>query len=262
MAPVFWGPLSIRGMIRSVLRTIARALPFAAAGILAAGCGSSDNASVTSTTAASTAISKAQAIAYAQEVNLVAADIPGATARSQEHESAEARPAGVEFAQCAGGVSPRLRVANIDSAKFRIGKKTEPTQVKSSVEVMPTAALAAHNYRALGSARGRACIAHLVPHILEGASTGRALFGPATTSLLPNLLATGKASFGVRVSTTLIAIVRGKQVRLPIYLDVFDLLAGPAEVSMSASGIAHPPPKATERRLLSLLYTRAETHKL
>jgi hypothetical protein len=66
----------------------------------------------------------------------------------------------------------------------------------------------------------------------------------------------------VRVTTTLIAIVRGKQVRIPIYRDVFDLLAGPAEVNMSAIGIGHPPPKATERRLLSLLYTRAETHKL
>jgi hypothetical protein len=66
----------------------------------------------------------------------------------------------------------------------------------------------------------------------------------------------------VRVSTTLIAIVRGKQVRLPIYLDFFDLLAGPAEVNMSARSVAHPPPKAIERRLLSLLYARAETHKL
>jgi hypothetical protein len=75
-------------------------------------------------------------------------------------------------------------------------------------------------------------------------------------------LATGKESFGVRVTTTLITVVRGKQVRLPIYLDVFDLLAGPAEVDMSASGTAHPPQKAIERRLLSLLYTRAETHKL
>lgn len=249
-------------MIRASRRAIVAAIPFAAAAVLAGGCGSSHNASVTSTSAAGTAISKAQAIAYAQEVNLVAADIPGATVRSQEHESGEARTAGVEFARCAGGVSPRLRVANIDSARFRIGKKTRSTQVKSSVEVMPTAALAAQNYSALGSARGRACLAHLLAHVLDGASTGRARFGPATTSLLPNLLATGKESFGLRVTTTVIAIVRGKQVSLPVYRDVFDLLAGPAEVNMSATGIAHPPPKATERRLLSLLYTRAETHKL
>lgn len=249
-------------MILPVPRTIARAIPFAAAGLLAAGCGGSHHAAVTSTTAAGTGISRAQATAYAQEVNLVAADIPGATVRSQEHESGEAKPAGVEFARCTGGVSPRLRVTNINSARFRIGKKTAATQVKSSVEVMPTAALAAQNYTALGSARGRACIAHVLAHVLEGASTGRARFGPTTTSILPNLLATGKESFGVRVTTTLIGIVRGKQVRLPIYRDVFDLLAGPAEVNMSTTGFGHPPPKATERRLLSLLYTRAETHKL
>jgi hypothetical protein len=252
----------VRGMIRSVLRTIARTIPFAAAGILAAGCGSSHSTAVTGATAASTTISKAQATAYAQEVNLVAADIPGAKVRSQEHESGEPKPAGIEFDMCAGGVSPRLRVANIDSATFRIGKKTDSMQLKSSVEMMPTAALAAHNYTALSSSRGRACLAHLLPPVIERSSTARARFGPAAVSVLPKLLATGKESFGVRVTTTVIATVRGKQVRLPIYLDVFDLLAGPAEVNMSASGIAHPPPKAIERRLLSLLYTRAETHKL
>jgi hypothetical protein len=249
-------------MILTVPRTLARAIPFAAAGLLAGGCGSSHHATVTSTAAAGTAISKAQATAYAQEVNLVVADIPGAAVRSQEHESGEAKRAGVEFARCAGGVSPQRRVANIDSARFRIGKKTALVQVKSSIEVMPTAALTAQNYSALRSARGRACIAHLLPHVLEGASTSRVRFGPTTTSLLPNLLATGKESFGVRLTTTLIAIVRGKQVRLPVYRDVFDLLAGPAEVNMSATGFGNQPPKATERRLLSLLYTRAETHKL
>jgi hypothetical protein len=249
-------------MILPVPRTLARAIPFAAAGLLAGGCGGSRHATVTGTTAAGAAISKAQATAYAQEVNLVVADIPGATVRSREHESGEAKPAGVEFARCTGGVSPRRRVANIDSARFRIGKKTAATQVKSSVEVMPTAALAAQNYSALRSARGRACIAHLLGHALEGASTSRVRFGPATASLLPNLLATGKESFGVRVTTTPTAIVRGKQVRLTVYRDVFDLLAGPVEVNMSATGFGHPPPKATERRLLSLLYTRAETHKL
>jgi hypothetical protein len=244
----------------AVPRAIARAIAFAAAGLLAVGCGSSHHAALTGTTAAG--ISKAQATAYAHEVNLVAGDIPGATVRSQEHEVGEAKPAGVELARCTGGVSPRRRVTNVDSSRFRIGKKTAATQVKSSVEVMPTAALAAQNYGALGSARGRACIAHLLTHVLEGASTSRVRFGPASTSLLPNLLATGKETFGVRVTTTLTAIVSGKQVRLPVYSDVFDLLAGPAEVNMSATGFGHPPPKATERRLLSLLYTRAETHKL
>jgi hypothetical protein len=246
-----------------VLRAVARAIPFAAAGILGAGCGSSHHATVTNTTAASTAISRAQATAYAHQVNLVAADIPGATVRSQERESGEARPAGVEFAKCVGGISPRLRVANIDSARFRIGKAADSSQLKSSVEVMPTAALAAHNYTALSSSRGRACIAHLLPSIVARSSTARARFGPAATvSVLPNVLAAGKESFGVRVSTTVNAIVRGKPVRLRIYLDVFNLLAGPAEVNMSATGISDPPPKATERRLLSLLYNRAETNKL
>jgi hypothetical protein len=249
-------------MILSMSRTIAVALPFAAAGILGAGCGSGHNTTPTTSAGARPAISKSRAQAYAHEVNLAAADIPGATVLSLEHETGEPPAADVELARCTGGVSPRLRVANIASAKFRIGRKAEAVRVKSSVEVMPTAALAAQNYGALASARGRACIEHVLPQTLEGSSTGPARVGPATISRLPNLLAPGTESFGVRVSTTFTGIVRGRQIRLRVYLDVFDLLAGPAEVGLSLGGIVHPPPRAAEQRLLSLLYTRAETHKL
>jgi hypothetical protein len=135
-------------------------------------------------------------------------------------------------------------------------------RVKSSVEVMPTAALAAQNYAAIRSARGHACLARQLTQILQKTATGPASFEHATVTSLPNLLSTGQESFGVRVTMTLIATVRGKQIRLPLYLDLFDVLAGPAEVNMSAGASPHPAPTATERRLLSLLYSRAETHKL
>lgn len=247
-------------MILLVLRTIACLLPLAAA-VALGGCGGHSSA-VSGAPAAGTGVSKAQAQAYAHEVNLTAADIPEATILSQEHESGEPSAAGVEFARCAGGVGPSHRVANIDSADFRIGSKAEALRVKSSVEVMPTAALAAQNYTALTSGRGRECLKRLLPRTLEGASTGRARIGPATISPLPQLLAAGTASFGMRVNTTLTGLIRGKQVTLPLVLDVFDLLAGPAEVNFSVGSSLRPPPRALEQRLLSLLYTRAQTHKL
>jgi hypothetical protein len=245
----------------SVLRMIARLLPLAAA-VVIVGCGGGHNAAASHVTTPSSVISRAQAQAYAHEVNLAAADIPGATVLSLERETGEPPPADVEVASCSGGVSPRARVANIDSARFRIGREPEAVRVKSSVGAMPTAALAAQNYRALASARGDACIKHIFPQALEGSSNGPARVGPATISRLPNLLAPGTESFGVRVSTTLTATVRGKQVSLPVFSDIFHLLAGPAEVGLSVSGIVHPPPRAAEQRLLTLLYTRAQTHKL
>jgi hypothetical protein len=245
-----------------VLRTISRALPFAAAAILGAGCGSSHTATVSSTTAAGGSISKAQATAYAHEVNLAAADVPGAVVRATERESGAPSKAAVEFARCSGGVDPQRRVANIISPSFRLRAAGVSMGVKSSVEVMPTAALAADNYAAIRSARGHACLARQLTLALQKTATGPASFGHATVTSLRNPLSTGQESFGVRVTMTLIATVRGKQIRLPVYLDVFDVLAGPAEVNMTATASAHPTPTTTERPLLSLLYSRAQTHKL
>jgi hypothetical protein len=245
-----------------VLRTISRSLPFAAAAILGAGCGSSQTATVTGTTAASGSISNAQATAFAHEVNLAAADVPGAVVRTTERESAAPSQASVEFARCSGGVDPRRRLVNINSPSFRLRTAGISMRVKSSVEVMPTAALAAHNYAAIRSARGHACLARQLTQILQKTATGPASFEHATVTSLPNLLSTGQESFGVRVTMTLTATVRGKQIRLPVYLDEFDVLAGPAEVNMSASASRHPTPTTTERPLLSLLYSRAQTHKL
>jgi hypothetical protein len=245
-----------------VLRIISRALPFAAAGILGAGCGSSQTATITSTAAASGSISKAQATAYAHEVNLGAADVPGAVVRLTERESAAPSRASVEFARCSGGVNPQRRVANIDSPSFTLPTAGIPMRVKSSVEVLPTAALAADNYAAIRSARGRGCFVRQLTQILQKTTAGPARSVHATVTSLPNLLSTGQESFGVRVTATSIRTVLGKRVRLLAYLDVFDVLAGAAEVNMSASARRHPPPTATERRLLSLLYSRAEGHKL
>jgi hypothetical protein len=44
-----------------------------------------------------------------------------------------------------------------------------------------------------------------------------------------------------------------------VYLDELGFVAGPAEVSVTATGFSRPVTTATERRLLSLLYSRAQT---
>jgi hypothetical protein len=249
-------------------RIISSLVVLGASGVLAAGCGGSSGSSGSSGaasgggTSGSGAISKAQAIAYAHAVNLSAADVPGAIIGRAERESAAPSRESVEFAQCAGGVNPNRRVADTKSTTLKSGKGVTVTQVKSSVEVMPTAALAAANYAALRGGRGRGCLARLLPQALERTATSSAHFGPATVSVLENLLPAGQESFGVRVSTSISTIAGAKQVKLPVYFDMFALLAGPAEVQLSAFGISHPPSTATERRLLSVLYSRAQAHKL
>jgi hypothetical protein len=237
-----------------------------AAGALFAGCGGTSSASGTGTQSSGAAgagaeLSKAQATAYARMVNLDAIDVPGAVVRSQERESGAPSQEGVRFARCAGAVNPNRRIVNVKSPTY-VERGGEPTQLKSSVEVMPSATLAARNYAAVRTARGHACLVRVLPLVLGGATARSGGFGPATISFLPDLLPSGEESFGVRVTTSRTTILAGKQTRVPVYLDIFEILAGPAEVGLSATSLSQPPSSTTERRLLSLLYDRAQAHKL
>jgi hypothetical protein len=248
------------------MRSALSMLVCVAAGALFAGCGGSSSASGTGTQSSGSAgagaeVSKAQATAYARTVNLDAIDVPGAVVRSQERESDAPSQESVRFARCAGAVNPNRRIVNVKSPTF-IERGAEPTQLKSSVEVMPSAALAARNYAAVRTTRGHACLVRVLPLVLGGATARSGGFGPATISFLPDLLPSGEESFGVRVTTSRTTILAGKQASVPVYLDIFEILAGSAEVGLSATSLSQPPNSTTERRLLSLLYDRAQAHKL
>jgi hypothetical protein len=251
--------LAKQGICLGMVRVIRRAAPFAAV-ILGATAALAAGASAS---AATVPISKAQATSYARDVNLTAADFPGSIVGKPEHEGKAPSQASKEFARCAGAVDPGRRLVAIDSATLGIGKPGSFAQVKSSVEVMPTAALAAQDFAAVRSRRGRACLAHRLPQLVEGVATRGGRFGRTTVSIRPNLLGAGKQSFGVRVSTTFTtkSLTRGEQ-RIPMFIDEFDILAGPGEISMGALGLVHPVATTTERQLLSILYVRAQAHKL
>jgi hypothetical protein len=223
-------------------------LPLAAAAVLAMGDASP----------ASTPISKAQATSYAQQVNLLAADVPGAEVRPAEPERAKPSRAAVRFARCAGAVNPERRVADIPSPTFSLGAGRSLIEMQSRVEMLPSAALATRNFGAISSARGRACLKRLFPRALKVKSTRGVRLGRVAISFLPNLLAAGQKSFGARIAVTL---VNGSR-KATLYSDAFAILAGPAEVDLNAVGAFHPVSTAFERRLLSTLYARAVAHSL
>ncbi len=251
--------LAKQGIRLGMVRVIRKAAPFAAF-ILGATAALTLGASAS---AKAVLISKAQATSYARDVNLTAADFPGSKVNKPEHEGKPPSKADKEFARCAGAVDPGRRLVDVDSATLGIGKPGKPAEVKSSVEVMPTAALAAQDFAAVRSRRGRACLAHRLPQVVEGVATSGGRFGRTTVSVLPNLLGAGKQSFGVRVSTTFTTkSVTGQEERTPVFIDEFAILAGPGEINMGALGLVHPVATATERQLLSVLYVRAQAHKL
>jgi hypothetical protein len=229
-------------------------------GALAAGCGSSGGSSTSSgSLIAGTSITKARAVAYAQAVNLGAADLPGSSIIKAEGERKAPTTAGVEFERCAGGVNPERRIVDIHSPSFSVASAGEGGRVRSAVEVMPTAALAARNNAVARSARGRACLARSLPE----QSTGQLRHGPVSISSLPNLLPGAAGSFGLRLTTTVTGRnLRGGQIRTRVYMDVFGFVSGPAQISLTALGVSRPVPSATEQHLLPLLFSRAREHKL
>jgi hypothetical protein len=45
-----------------------------------------------------------------------------------------------------------------------------------------------------------------------------------------------------------------------VYLDALAFVSGPAQIQLTALSIKRSPASATERRLISLLYSRAQAH--
>jgi hypothetical protein len=190
--------------------------------------------------------------------------VPGAELVADEVESGSQSQKALEVARCAGAVAPDRRIADIRSSTLRVGTVVdEATRVKSSIEVQPSAVIAARNYAALASARDRRCIARDLPQLAEGAGTPHAHIGPTTVTVLPRLLPEGQKAFGFRIETTITGTsATGKQMREVLYIDDYGFVAGRAEVSLNDIRTSRPAPTALERHLLTVLYSRAKAHKL
>jgi len=224
------------------------------AAVLIAGCGSgSDVPSLKM----SGPITKAEATAYAHAVNLAVADVPEMTSTSLEEEK-QADASSVHEALCAGAANPHLKVIDVESPEFHLGESDE--FIASSVEVMPTASLAAKDLAAVRRTPTLACARNLFAQsfaqeaakelgLHQGAHVN---LGRITASLLPDSLPTA-VSFGVRHVVPILSPYRAR-----FYIDSYTAVVGPAEIVLSATGVNHPFPQATEQRLLSLLYNRAK----
>jgi len=151
--------------------------------------------------------------------------------------------------------------------------------MRSDVEVWPTAGAAARNASAEQSSRGRVCTEHLLERAAIGTMTGRARIRDVRFTLLPRPLSVSGVSdvHAARVSMTIITeaprgrhgtspvVLQAGNVRrahVPLVLETLGFVAGPAEVSLTATGVNGPPSAATERRLLALLYRRATAREL
>jgi len=224
-------------MIRPVRRIVATSLVFAA---LAAG----GETVALAASGASTPISKAEAVAFVQAVNLRVSDLPGA----------EKSPLGVAFTPN-HSVCARPRTANHPIAVQGTSLIAPHGIVLSAVQVMSTEAVAAAELSALASHRGRVCFAnHLAPTVTgEGEKTVAYVPIKVTSLRLTNMLGVGAIGFHV-LSRPPKTHVTG------VHTDGVIFRVGPAEILFLTFGGRQFPP-ATEGRLLSLLYSRAEANR-
>jgi hypothetical protein len=231
--------------------------------LIATGCGASNAASAGS----SEPITKAQAVAFARAVNLQASDLRGAKAFTQGN-SAEAI-SHVEGFSCGHKVSsPPLGGGASELTDNRYGF------VGSVVVLTPTEALAKAKLAALSSQRGRACLARTLGESetveAEKKVTSFAVkvtFVPVTKLLGPGAIALHVVAKLPVYGELAESVPRALKRKLPkpkatfINVDATFFRVGPAEILLLTFG-PRQFPLATEHRLLSLLHSRAEAHKL
>jgi len=262
-------------MMRDVRRIAATWLVLAAVGVTAA-CGNSKTASSAS---ASQSITRAHAVAYADAVNLRESDVAELVGARPEPERPIERAFRViaRGGECEGGVDSVGAIVGIRSPAFPHGTGLQKLGIpiregpiraaQSAVFVMPSRTIAAQNFAFAQTSRFRACLKHVYAsrHLLGGGpGEANGIHYPFTDVAISTLRSplTGVPSYELRVTAEVSNLVTGKSGQSPYQEDLLVFLLGPTEILLSATGVPHSFPETTEQRLLSLLYRRAEAHKL
>ena len=237
--------------------------------MLLLGCGSSTGAS---TGAKHVSITQAEAVAYARNVNLRAADAPGMTTRSVERE-VDAVAQEAELGRCIGIptrgrntvriVSPNLRRQTFGAISSVAAHLTGPANPAG------VAAEDARDLAAIGSNRGVACLER---HVQREYTYMNPDMSRVEVVSQPNPLSGTYGSVGSRFRITLAGAYVGKvKAGAPrayeptptvAYADVLLLRMGRASIELETIGVTKPFPRETERHLVSLLYSRARAHTL
>ncbi len=204
---------------------------------------------------ANTPITKTEALTFAQAVNLRASDLAGSKVFPSGESSEDSSPGDGLHCGRLGKLRSRpvAREASllVDNYEF----------VFSGVVVLPSEALAEAQLAALSSRGGRVCLAR---------ELGETLSGPGITSFaikvtvvaVAKILGPGAIGLHVLAEQQVESPPSGRRRKTFIHTDAVLFRVGPAEILFYTLGGERQFPAATEGRLLSLLHTRAETHRL
>jgi hypothetical protein len=203
--------------------------------------------------------SRAQARAFAGAVNLSGADVPGfkVIAEAHEHPNPAANRAKRELARCTGGLGRGRGTIELNSKSFERKIAVLDLHVSSQVSIAPTPADAARELGQLRSARVRGCLSRYLDLLFGASKLGHAFSGVSIAHGEPPAPGT-TGTYGWRITSNL--TVRG--IKVPFYFDILGFVYGPAQVTLTSSGLIRPFPAAAQQQLFSLLVRRAESHRI
>ena len=275
-------------VIRRALWISATWLALATTAMFAAGCGGNSRAD-----SASAQVTNAQAVAYANAVNLRAADVPGLQeGRRPAKRQTAAGPFGRGMDGCVSAAARAGLVIGISSPRF-VHLDSRPIQsvssgsllhpislpnqsVSSGVYFFNSEALALQYLAAPDSARFAACLETVASNqpktvTCEGSKVAQPESSDPHVSTLPASLplitvsprtsssaGSGVRTYGLQRTAHPACGRRGSE----NYEDFLSFVRGDAVITLTAFSEAHPFPAASERRLIALLYSRAEAHSV
>lgn len=215
-------------------------------------------------------LTQARVLAFAREVNLHEADLPGASRIGRAEETVEhERRLSAELAACSG-VPTRGNDIRVYSPSLHYGDGFVTSTVMARVGGSQTPGAATREalaqLRASGSARGIACYERIENLSRQG------LGGEARLTDLANPLSgvDGSVALRFRQDYTSVRFVpspantreRRELVHRQSYIDIVTFDAGPALIQVVALRQRRPFPVAAERRALALLYARTRAHQI
>jgi len=216
-------------------------------------------------------ITEAQAIAFAQAVNLRPNDLRGSTS---------VHPKGFRINEALAGERQRSRRLSPEAELpcMRLGMTgSRPVGgassvlissygfVVSDVLVMPSGTLAAFEFAALDTSRGRTCLARLLGRSMSVEGDRKTTSFAVKVMLVRVAKLLGPRAVAVHVLAELPpAHEKGEeQTRATFFHAAATCFrVGPAEILLLTDEPTRQLPAAIEHRLLSLLHDRAEAHKL
>ncbi|HYM44816.1 MAG TPA: hypothetical protein VES65_01475 [Solirubrobacteraceae bacterium] len=198
-------------------------------------------------------LTRSQAVAFAQAVNLQPKDVPGfVVASSERQQGAGEGRLEREMLRCTGVLSGHSELAEADSKEYEHTDRTGTFGVSSSVSVARTPAIAAEGLSATRSEHAQGCLSHaLSPYVGRGARiTGLSVHSEAASA--PG------ASGGVVLRITA-NVAQGAR-PLPINLDLFGFVCGQAQIGLFTTSLPGSFPPKARQRLLAVLLARAKAH--